>query len=211
MSRTALTTRIGTLILAASLVLAGCSSVVSGSGRAARPSASSPARPTACPHVVYPAAKLVFTCLTSGMRAEYTGPVWPVRETKVVETSTDWVLEEGAGHWGSNNGSTLAAIAADVRQQMISTGGYGDNPSVRTVASRKTTIDGTSAYLLQTTVTINPAWARTYRTKVSQERLWIVAIEVRSGDVSLWYASIPDLAKQLWPDIAHAIASIKVG
>ena len=73
------------------------------------------------------------------------------------------------------------------------------------------TIDRHAAHLLQTTVTINPAWARQDGTKVKQERLWIIAIEVAADDVSLWYTSLPDLASALWPKVPATIASIRVG
>jgi hypothetical protein len=167
--------------------------------------------PTTCPHVVYPAAKLAFDCMTTGLKASYNGKVWPLQEYKTVEKSTGWVAEQGAGHWGSSAGQSLEDIALNVRQQMIDAGGYGDNPTRITVADRAMTVDGHIARLLQTTFTINRAWARSNGTKVEQEKLWLVAIEVGAGDVSLWYASVPDLAKSLWPQIPSAIASIRVG
>jgi hypothetical protein len=82
---------------------------------------------------------------------------------------------------------------------------------VRTGASRAIKVDGRPAYLLRTTFGINPAWARGEGTAVKQERLWLLAIEVAPNDVSLWYASVPDLVASLWPKVPAAIASIKVG
>jgi hypothetical protein len=195
-------------------VLAGCSEVVPGAGQRVPNGSTEPpaaARPTGCPHVVYPGARLSFTCITTGMASFYDGPVWPVSERKTVEKSTRWVLEEGAGHWGSPVSQSLATIAVTVRQQMIGVGGYGADPRITTDASRPTKVDGHDAYLLQTTFTLNPRWAHEDGTRVKQEKLWIIAIEVADNDVSLWYASLPDLEKDLWPKVPATIASIQVG
>lgn len=217
--------RLAASVVALAAIVSGCTSAVSGLGHLALspgparpstpPSASLPEPPTGCPNVVYPAAKLSFACITTGLTQNYTpsfpGQIWPLREYKTVEPSTNWVLEEGAGHWGSPEGSSLRDIALNIRQQMVANAGYGENPKVETVASRATTIDGAPAYLLQTTFTIDPTWAEANKTKVKQEKLWIVAIKIGSGDVSLWYASVPDLTKSLWPKVPDVIASIRVG
>jgi hypothetical protein len=145
------------------------------------------------------------------MTAHYNGQVWPVSGARTVEASTSWVLEEGAGHWGSPEGATLSDIAFNVRLQMISVGGYGDHPGIHTVADRPMKVDGAPAHLLQTTFTINRAWARANGTKVRQEKLWIIAIQVAPNDVSLWYTSLPDLVKSLWKKVPATIATIRVG
>jgi hypothetical protein len=206
-------------LIALTLLVAGCSDLVSGTGRVlgAGPtpggaSSTAPAGPpTGCPRVAYPAARLSFDCLTSDMRAFYQGTVWPVSERKTVEASSGWLLDEGAGHWGSPDGVALVDIALNVRQQMLDGDSYGSRPTVRTVVSRRTEVDGAPAYLVQTNFGINPAFARTEGTKVKQERLWIIAIRVAPNDVSLWYASVPDLVKSLWAKVPRVIDSIKVG
>ena len=200
--------------VALTLLLAGCTDVVDGAGSAPRgPSTGtpSPAAPTGCPRVVYPGARLTFTCITTGMRAFYDGQVWPVSERRTVERSTGWLLEEGGGHWGSADGVALVDIALTARQQMIDDGSYGVQPTVRTTVSRPTRVDGATAYLVQTTFGINPQYARRAGTAVRQERLWLLAIETAPNDVSLWYASVPDLVKSLWAKVPAAIASIRVG
>jgi len=205
--------------IALALLAAGCSDEVNGTGSVfgAGPSpggasSTAPAAPpTGCPRVDYPAAKLSFTCLTTGMRAFYQGTVWPVSERKTVEASSGWLLEEGGGHWGSPDGVALVDIALNVRQQMLDGDSYGSQPTVRTVVSKPMTVDGAPAYLVQTNFGINPAFARTEGTKVKQERLWILAVQVAHEDVSLWYASVPDLVKSLWAKVPQVIASIKVG
>jgi hypothetical protein len=222
--------RVVAAVVACAALLGGCSQVVNGTGHSGLslgppvgpstpvpaspsgpPATGTPTPPTTCPHVVYPSARLSFDCITSGMRAFYEGQVWPVSEQKTVDPSTGWVLEEGAGHWGSPEGSSLTEIAQNVRQQMISVGGYGANPTVRTVTNRDTTVDGAPAHLLQTTFTIDRAWAKANDVKVKQEKLWIVAIQVARNDVSLWYTSLPDLVSSLWSKVPATIASIQVG
>lgn len=221
------------VVVACAALLAGCTTVVNGTGHSgpvAGPSTppppapttpgstgspAPPTPPTGCPHVVYPAAKLSFDCIASGFTRTYQPndpqAVWPFRVSRVVERSTNWVLEQGAGHWGSPGKHSLSALALLVRGEMISVGGYGANPHVDTVASRPTTVDGAHAYLLQTTFTLDRAWARAHGTKVKREKLWILAIDVGPDDVSLWYTSVPDLVKSLWAKVPATIASIKVG
>jgi hypothetical protein len=167
---------------------------------------------TPCPHVTYPAAHLSFNCLTTGLvaRARTDDDVWPLSARRTVEDSTGWVVEEGAGHWGPAQGHTLSDIAANVRQQMIEGLGYGVSPRFDTAANRAMTVSGRKARLLQTTITIAPAYAKQVGTKVRQEKLWIVAIQIAPGDVSLWYTSVPDLVSELWIDVPSIIASIRV-
>jgi hypothetical protein len=209
--------RLAVVAVAAVGLLAGCASVVDGSGTTAlTPGSSGGSGPAAqvatpCQHVVYPHAKLSFDCFTTGFTPQYNGDVWPLRESKTVEASTGWVVEEGAGHWGSADGESLGDIAANVRQRMVTSGGYGDGPSFATSVDKDLTVNGAKAHLLQTTFTVNPAWAKQSGTKVKHEILWIVALQVGTNDVSLWYASVPDLAKSLWPKVPAAIDSIRVG
>ena len=203
-------------VVALALLLAGCTDVVNGSGAIdAGPPAGSgstaPAAPTGCPRVVYAAAKLSFDCIVPAMRRFNQDDVWPVSEIKPVERSTGWVLDEGAGHWGSPDGVALVDIALNVRQQMLDNENYGTQPTVRTVVSKPVKVDGARAYLVQTNFFINPAYARQSGTKVKEERAWMLAIEVAPGDVSLWYVSLPDLVKSLWAKVPQLISSIKVG
>lgn len=205
--------------VALALVLAGCSNVLSGNGAldtrqgppASGGSTAPAAPPTGCPRVVYAGAKLSFNCIVPGMRRFNQDDVWPVSEIKPVEPSTGWVLDEGAGHWGSPDGVALVDIALNVRQQMLDNGNYGTQPTVRTVVSKPTTVDGARAYLVQTNFFINAAYARQAGTKVKEERAWMLAIQVAPGDVSLWYVSLPDLVKSLWAKVPQLIASIKIG
>jgi hypothetical protein len=169
--------------------------------------------PTPCPHVTYAAAKLSFDCITTGFTEHTDNSIWPLTEAKTVEPSTGWVVEEGAGHWGSPDADTLSDIAEKVRTQMVDAKGYGVGPEVDTVEDDNITVDGAEAHLLHSTMTLDPAWvqAQTHRTAVKKEQLWILAVKVGSNDVSLWYTSIPDLASELWAKVPTVIKSIKVG
>jgi hypothetical protein len=199
--------RLALAALALAGLVAGCSTVVTGAGSVA---ASPGAAVTGCPHVVFPSAKLSFHCIASGMTTNINGPVWPLAETKTVEADTGWVFEEGAGHWGAQRGQSLASIARTVRQRMIDAGSYGTDPGVDTVADKSVKVGGVAAHLLQTTFTINPAWAKTAGTKVKHEKLWIIALQVGPDEVSLWYTSLPDLVRSLWAKVPSIIATIKV-
>jgi hypothetical protein len=230
--------RLAVMGIAVAGLLAGCSNVVDGRGSATvagpsapgfpapsspagsatpgAPTASTPgapaspvAPPTSCPQVSYPAAHLSFTCITSGMTQQLDGAIWPLAETKTVEASTGWVLEEGGGHWGAQAGQSLASIAEQVRHEMVEDDDYGTNPTVTTAASKATTVGREPAYLLQTTMTLNPTWAKTAKTAVKQEKLWIIAVQVGANDVSLWYTSVPDLVRSLWAKVPAIIATIK--
>jgi hypothetical protein len=181
-----------------------------------RPSASgsptSTAAPaTPCPHVSFAAAKLSFDCFDGSFEEVLNGPIWPLREAKPVEPATDWVAEEGAGHWGPPGTRTLGEITENVRQQMVDGNGYGDTPTITTMVDTDTTVDGADAHLLHTRFTLDPSWAKKRGTAVKQEQLWIVAIKVGTDDVSLWYTSLPDLVSALWAKVPSIINSIKVG
>jgi hypothetical protein len=199
----------------------GQSGATSGSASASpiRPSASASGPtstavpPTPCPHVTYADAKLSFDCITTGFTERTNNGIWPLTEAKTVEASTGWVIEEGAGHWGSLNADTLSDIAKKVRTQMVDADGYGVGPKVDTVEDDNLTVDGAQAHLLHSTMTLDPAWvqAQQAKTAVKKEQLWIVAVKVGSDDVSLWYTSVPDLESELWAKVPTIIKSIKVG
>lgn len=181
---------------------------------------SSPAIPTpslsgsagtdfACPAIVFPSAHLSFECITTGLTATTADKVWPLTEYKRIE-STGWAVEMGSGHWGAEASDSLSGITETVRRQMLDRGSYGTSPTVTTTASVETAVDGARAHLLKTTFTLNRAYAAKRGTKVRVEKSWIIAIEVAPNDVSLWYASIPDLVKYLWARIPAAVATIRL-
>lgn len=174
---------------------------------------SSPSTPTGsftCPSITYPHAHLRFDCITSGLSLNTANSVWPVSLYKEVEAKTHWVLEEGAGNWGDPKTTSLRDVALDVRSQMVENTGYGSSPTLKVVRDADTTVGGVPAHVLQTTITLNPSWAKGRGTKVKSEHLWIVAMKVSATDYTLWYTSIPDLAKTLWPKVPAIMDSIRV-
>lgn len=180
----------------------------------APPSNSGTSRPPGtftCPAIKYPFAHLAFDCIVGGLAVDTKNDIWPLRLYQTVEPSTRWVLEEGAGNWGDPGSKTPGAIALLVRTRMVTAGGYGTSPTVTTVSSSDTTVGGAPAHVLQTTITLNPAWAKGRGTKVTSEKLWIVVLKVGAKDDSLWYTSIPNLASELWPKVPAIIQSIRVG
>jgi hypothetical protein len=178
------------------------------SGRSSAPTPELPA----CPTVHDTSAHLTYECLSSTLTfAPGTDLLWPVAFVKTVEPKTGWIVEEGSGSWGPANGESLGAITKSVRSRLVQFGGYGDSPKLTTVVDTDRTVGRVPAHVLQTTVTINPAWARADGTKVKTERLWLVALQVGSGQVSLWYTSVPDLVSGLWAKVPGVINSITVG
>lgn len=162
-----------------------------------------------CPHVVYPLAQLSYDCIDPGLGAPETDSLWPLQQTKQVE-STGWVLEEGAARWGPAAGRSLAAIALATRTRMITRGSYLSGPKAVTDSAKDVALNGAKAHILQTTITLNVAAAQTRKTKVRQEKLWIVAVDVGSGNVSLWHVSVPDLVRSLWAKVPAIINTIRL-
>jgi hypothetical protein len=174
---------------------------------------SSPGAPTGsftCPSITYPHAHLEFDCITDGLALNTANAIWPVSLSKTVEPSTGWVLEEGAGNWGDPKSASLRDVTVEVRTQMVDSSGYGTSPTLTVVRDADATVGGVPAHVLQTTITLNPSWAQSRGTKVRSEHLWIVAMKVSATDYTLWYASIPDLTKALWPKVPAVMASIHV-
>jgi hypothetical protein len=93
---------------------------------------------------------------------------------------------------------------------MIDQLSYGDSPKVVTVANTATTVAGVKARVLETTSTLSQAFIKKSHTKVRSEKLWIVALQIGANDVSLWYISVPDLVKSLWPRVPSIIATIRL-
>jgi hypothetical protein len=93
---------------------------------------------------------------------------------------------------------------------MIDETDYLTSPKVTTDSAKDVQINGAKAHVLQTTITLDPAAAAARKTKVKQEKLWIVAVQVGADDVSLWHVSIPDLARTYWASVPKVIDTIRV-
>ncbi|SHF81837.1 hypothetical protein SAMN05443575_0978 [Jatrophihabitans endophyticus] len=229
---------VGAVVLTG-LLLAGCGAVVDGQGTVggstaptdfpsssgastpSTPGSSTSAPPTSaptsgpsgasvdltCPDVSFPNAALSFRCITTGMRFSV-NPTFPTTMVKTVEAATGWSLDTGAtAYLGS--ATSPPAISSDVRADMIESGSYGTSPSVHLDGAKYLTVDGHRAYLTTDTVTLSRTYAQSRGTKVRTEKRWLLVIAVGSR-YTLWYASIPDLAKQLWSKVDGVISSIRV-
>lgn len=240
MSLTARAVRLTAMAILLAAGLSACSATVDGSGHAETPSShgmdfpstsapptdaatdvSSAPAPTAtassatpaaslnCPTITCPRAHLRFDCITDGLTLNPRNKIWPVSLYKRVEAS-GWAMEEGAGNWGPPGSQSERAIALQVRDTMVGNAGYGTSPTLKVDVDAAATIGAVPAHILQTTITINPAWARENGTKVTSEKLWIVVLRVSPGDDALWYASIPNLVAQLWRKVPATVRSIRV-
>lgn len=171
--------------------------------------APAPFTVTRCPTIRYPGAHLSFTCIRSDLRQSFDGPVWPLNEYKILDKA-GWAMAQGAGV--AKRGSTvkLAPLVASVTRDMVAAKIYGRGAKEKKLAGKAIKVDGKPAYLLETTVTLNPSYAKSIGTKVRIERLWVVSIQVSKTAVSLWYVSIPDIAKLYWSKVPTLIKSIKV-
>jgi hypothetical protein len=138
-------------------------------------------------------------------------PVWPLSLAHVVEPRTDWSVSAGAGHLGSPHGRSLRSITSYVRGEMVSNGNYGrPRPAVRTLSARRITVHGAHAFVLESQFRLNASYRRASHERVHVEKSWTLAIRVGRNDYSLWFVSIPDLAKRLWRTVPADIASIRV-
>jgi hypothetical protein len=139
--------------------------------------------------------------------------VWPLVWRQVVAhygNGNEWTLDTGAGHWGSKGSDTLRSIAEQVRTRMVDNGSYGSPaPTIRSVG-HNVEVSGHRAYQLVSTFAINPTFRQSTWTPIKHEKSWILAIQVGSGDVSLWYVSVPDAVKYYWPIIDTLISTISV-
>lgn len=191
----------------------------SGGGATAPPSSpvppSSPAPTTspptnahlACPRVVDPAARLEYSCIAAGMTLDTASTMWPVKVQKTVDTN--WTMDEGSGRLPFQSGSTLGSIANDLAQTMAATG-YGTGAKATKERDTDTSVDGHKAHLVQTLMTISPAFRQANKLRVSQERLWIVVVQLSETAASAWYVSVPDVQKQLWPSVPGLISGMQV-
>ncbi len=216
-------------VIAAALVLAGCSQTVSGTGlrgnapsgapsqgpgtsgpppqtssSSAPESSAPPAAHLACPHVVDSSANLAYDCIVAGMTNSTTS-TWPVKFEK--EVDVQWSMDEGSGRVDSSQ--SPAAVAASLTSSMAAAD-YGPHAGVKKEQDADTTVDGKKAHLVQTLMTIDPTYRKQRHLKVTQERLWIVAVQVSADQVSAWYVSVPSVQKALWPRVPNLIKSLKV-
>jgi hypothetical protein len=162
-----------------------------------------------CPHVIDTNARLSYDCITPGMSASFGATIWTVEVTKGVDKN--WVLDEASGPINASAGGALST-AADLLTDLLVDSNYGDNPSAKTEASRDLTVSGNvSAHLVQTLITLSPAYVAAQGLKVKSERLWVLVVQPDFSHRSAFMISVPDVVSQLWPSVPGLINRIKVG
>jgi hypothetical protein len=213
-------------LLAAVCLLCGCTAAVGGSGKVGLPPAPTypvpaPTAPTVpaptapgggapasvhCPTVSDPAAGLSFRCVSPDI-TEQEDVLWPLNLSKTVEKG--WALGEGAAGIAVPSGTVLQQVTHLVLEEMIALQYWGPNPGVTTLSSQAATVAGVDAWVQQTSFTINADFRKERGLHVRTEHTWLIAMQLDSTEVALWYVTLPDDVKQLWSTVPALIKSIK--
>lgn len=214
----------------AALLVASCSAEVDGRGvRAGAPGAlsqpdfpsaspssgpsdSTPSAPSSgaaaqgCPKATDPKAGLSYACISPDLKPD-NSETWTLELSK--EVDVDWFLGEGSGVLPPDQNGTLRELSEAISASLAKTD-YGTNPTSTQDSSVDTTIGGRPAHVVQTTITLNPAYVKTSKLKVTKERLWIAVIDSGNGLDAVWYVTIPDIVSNLWADVPAVIKTITV-
>jgi len=192
-----------------------------------------------CPTVRDDQSHLSYQCLIGTLSQGPPDSLLGLRISMVQEVEPGWVISEGSGNPKSVAGTTdpntidfhqaptgstpssspsasaaaptLAAIRAEVRARAAKAvnSAYGSNPSSRVLADSSHIVSGKTGYLLQTEITINPAYRASTGLATKTERLWVIGVPTAAG-ISIFMMSIPDLRKDLWPRADATIATLRI-
>jgi hypothetical protein len=218
-----------TLFVALAVAVVGCTHTVSGHGTASNPppssapssgsdtsssepstssSASAP-NDVACPVIVDNLAKLSYPCIVNTMKqlADQT-QIWLTQVALQVEPT--WYMNEGSRALTETSGVSLTTINTTIMNAMKANQFWGPNAKATTRANRAMTIDGHQAQLLQTLMTVSPAYRKQHRLKVKSEMVWLVAIRVTDATAAAFFCSVPDEVKKYWPLVPTIITQVKV-
>lgn len=182
------------------------SSAPSAPSGSASPSPSRTAVVTGCPRAVDPRAGLRYTCISPDLRPD-SRSIWTLELSKQVDV--DWKMSEGSGALPAAQAGTLRVFSERISAGLVSTD-YGTNPTSTVDSGGSTTIDGHAAWVVQTTITLNPTYVASTKLKVKRERLWVAVINAETGRDAVWFVTIPDLFASLWPTVPAVINSIQV-
>jgi len=201
------------------LVLAGCTTKVSGrpstttgseSSKAPAASPSTTAKPVehlSCPQVVDLRAHLAYGCVTDAMTRGIS-PIWTVKLERPADVN--WTMDEGSTDVTGVQGETPAAAAKRMVKRMIDELYGKPLPKTKTEQDADITVGSAPGHLIQTLITIDPAYRQQQHLRVQQERLWIAVVQVAPGKLSGWYTSVPDLLKGLWAAVPNTIKTLQV-
>ena len=220
-----------TLCAALAVAVVGCTQTVSGHGTASNPppsstpssgsdtsssepstssSASAP-NDVACPVIVDNLAKLSYPCIVNSMTqlVDTSHPViWLTQVALRVEPT--WYMNEGSRALTETSGVPLTTINTTMMSAMQANTYWGDNAKATTKANKAMTIDGHQARLLQTLMTIDPAFRKKNHLKVKTEMVWLVAIRVTDATAAAFFCSVPDEVQNYWPLVPRIITQVKV-
>ena len=132
--------------------------------------------------------------------------MWPVRFEKTVDVQ--WTMDEGSGPVDAP-GSDVTSVAK-VLSTTMARSNYGPSPRATVQRDVDVSVSGKKAHVVETLMTIDPAYRKGRGLKVASERLWIVAVQVASDQITAWYVSVPDVQKALWPKVPDLIEQLKV-
>jgi hypothetical protein len=143
------------------------------------------------------------------MTASFGATIWTVEVHK--EVDKNWLLDEASGPINASAGGALDT-AATLLTDLLVDSNYGDNPTATRESSRDVTISGNvPGHLVQTLITLSPAYVAAQGLKVKTERLWVLVVQPDSNHRSAFMISVPDVVRQLWPSVPAVISQIKVG
>jgi hypothetical protein len=218
-----------TLFVALAVAVVGCTQTVNGHGTASNPPSSSapnsgsdtssgPQSPSssanapnnvACPVIVDNLAKLSYPCIVNSMTSMADpSEIWPTMIALRVEPT--WLMNEGSRGLTETSGVALTTINTTIMNAMKANQFWGPNAKATTKASKAMTIDGHQAWLLQTLMTVSPAYRQQNHLKVKTEMVWLVAIRVTDATSAAFFCSVPDEVKKYWPLIPRIITQVKV-
>jgi hypothetical protein len=218
-----------TLFVALAVAVVGCTQTVNGRGTASNPpsssvpnsgSGTSSSQPSpsssanapsnvACPVIVDNAAKLSYPCIVNSMTSlADPSQIWPTMIALRVEPT--WLMNEGSRGLTETSGVPLSTINTTVMNAMKANQFWGPNAKGTTKASKPMTIDGHQARLLQTLMTVSPAFRKQNHLKVKSEMVWLVAIRATDATAAAFFCSVPDEVKKYWPLVPRIITQVKV-
>jgi hypothetical protein len=216
-----------TLFVALTVAVVGCAQTVSGHGTASNPPSAAPnsgsassSQPStsssasapndvACPVVVDNRAKLSYPCIVNSMTPMADpAQIWQTMIALPVEPT--WLMNEGSRALTETSGVALTTINTTVMNAMKANQFWGPNAKATTKASKAMTIDGHQARLLQTLMTVSPAYRQQNHLKVKTEMVWLVAIRVTDATAAAFFCSVPDEVKKYWPLVPRIISQVRV-
>jgi hypothetical protein len=216
------------LLVVVAAAVAGCARTVSGHGTAANtsPSSSSAAssssspsgsessssgagQDVACPGIVDRVSGLSYPCIANSMTVYPDGSgIWQTMLALRVETN--WLMNEGSRELLQTTSVSLSTITTTLMDAMKKQEFWGPGATAKTEATKSLTVDGKKGALLQTLMTVSPAYRKAHNLKVKTEMVWVIALRTTTDSAAAFFCSVPDEVKKYWASIPRLINQIKV-